>query len=191
MISVRRMCQLALLIAITIVISRFGSITTPITRIGFTFAPVVLCAILYGPVPAALVYVIADLLGAFIFYGYALPGITLSCLLRGLFFGFILHGVGRTGLLEKPDGLNAKKAATWVRIVIAALVDSIVFGLFVNSFWLGLSQAGLSFGEATMAAYTAAFTTRLLQTVIMVPVQIIIIPLLIVIAHRLRKASVA
>ena len=62
---VRTLCQVAMLIALEIVLDRFCSITTPVTRIGFAFIPMALCGMLFGPIWAGAAYAVADLLAAF------------------------------------------------------------------------------------------------------------------------------
>ena len=73
------MVQVAALIAIEIVLSRFCSIATPIVKIGFGFVPIAVCGMLYGPVWAGVAGGAADLLGAVLFpIGAYFPGFTLS-----------------------------------------------------------------------------------------------------------------
>ena len=45
---IRTLCQVALLIAIEVVLNRFGSINTNGWKIGVSFLPLVVCAILYA-----------------------------------------------------------------------------------------------------------------------------------------------
>ncbi|MEG1932033.1 MAG: folate family ECF transporter S component, partial [Pygmaiobacter sp.] len=56
--------QMALLIALEIILSRFVSIPTPIVKISFSFLAIVTMAMLYGPVYAAAGAALADFLGA-------------------------------------------------------------------------------------------------------------------------------
>ena len=65
--STKMIVTLALLLAIEIVLSRFLSIQTSITRIGFGFVPLVIAGVLFGPVAAAIVAVLGDVLGALLF----------------------------------------------------------------------------------------------------------------------------
>ena len=60
--NVRRMVNIALLIALQIVLSRFLSINTPFIRIGFSFIPLAAIGMLYGPLWGAAGAVIADLI---------------------------------------------------------------------------------------------------------------------------------
>ena len=44
--NARRLAQVALLIALSIILSRFCSISTPIVKIGFSYLPIVITAVL-------------------------------------------------------------------------------------------------------------------------------------------------
>ena len=83
--------QVAMLVALQIVLSRFLSIKTESIRIGFGFVPMVLCGMLFGPYWAAVAYATSDILGAFLFDMGVFPGITLARIVSGLIYGFILH----------------------------------------------------------------------------------------------------
>jgi len=70
--SVRMLVQCGMLIAISIVLSRFFSIRIPLAgvdalRIGFGTFPIVLAGFLFGPWAGAMVGALANLLGALIF----------------------------------------------------------------------------------------------------------------------------
>ena len=70
---------LQMLLALEIVLSRMLSIRTPITTIGFGFVPLVMAGILFGPVPAAIVAALADILGALLFpIGAYYPPLTVT-----------------------------------------------------------------------------------------------------------------
>ena len=77
---------IAMLLALEIVLSRFLSIQTPVTRIGFGFIPLVIAGILFGPVPAAIVAGLADVLGALLFpVGTYYPPLTITSVLASLY----------------------------------------------------------------------------------------------------------
>ena len=72
--ATRDMCEVAALIALTIILSHFASIKTDTIRIGFGFVPIALCGMLFGPVWAGVAYGIADMAGALLFYWLHHPG---------------------------------------------------------------------------------------------------------------------
>ena len=141
------------LIALNIILSRFLSINAWNLKIGFTFVSIFVAAYFYGPMFCAAVAVVADVLGALLFpSGAFFPGFTLTALLTGLLFGFMFY-----------------KKQTRFRIVSAVLIDQLVLGLIVNTYWLSILY-GTSFG--------AVAATRIVQCLIMIPVQIVTISLL-------------
>ncbi|MDR0861673.1 MAG: folate family ECF transporter S component [Oscillospiraceae bacterium] len=177
--SVRVVCQLALLVALEIVFNRLLSINTEALKIGFSFVPIVLCAVLFGPVHAAIVYAVADTLGALMFpLGAYMPGITLSCALMGLDFGLFLHG-----FVAASEKFELSKFKTWLRIVCPIVINCVAFGLLANSFWLSLVYTKRSF------AYF--FTSRIIEYSVLIPVQIILVPIIITLARRLRASRIA
>ena len=81
------------MIALAVVLSKLISINISFLRIGFGFLPIAVLAILYGPYVAAIGYGVADLLGAWLFpTGTFFPGFTVSAVLTGLIFGWVLYG---------------------------------------------------------------------------------------------------
>ena len=149
-ITLKKMIFLAVLIALNIVITRFLSISTPIFRISFTFLTIVCPAILFGPVEAAIVGGLGDLLGALLFpSGPFFPGFTLTAVLTGLVFGFFLH-----------------KKQTILRIVLSSAIVEFILGLLLNTLWIHLL-----YGKA----FLAILPTRLIQAVGMFVVQVLLI----------------
>ena len=146
----RTVVYLAVLIALEIVLNRFVSINTPVVKIGFAFLPIAVAGIIFGPIPAAIVAAIADLLGAILFpNGTIFLGITLTAFLKGLSWGLFLH-----------------KKQTVATIVPAVLVDQIILSYLLNSFWLSILMG---------TPYKAMLATRIVQTAILIPVEFVVI----------------
>ena len=126
---------LALLIAINVVLARFFGIQTPIVQINFSFIPVVLAALLYGPLPAALVGAVGDVLGAVLFpAGAYFPGFTLTSALGGLIYGLCLY---------RP---SPKRGVRLARCFAAKGLVNLLCNLGLNTLWLTLTG-----GEAFFA----------------------------------------
>lgn len=141
---------LGMLVAIEIVLSRFCSISAWNLKIGFGFAPVVVAAVLYGAVPAAVVGGLSDFLGAILFpIGPYFPGFTLTAALTGAVFGLFLH-----------------KKQTMARIGGAVAANQLALSLLVNTLWISLLYD---------SPYVPLFLTRIVQTVVMVAVQLAVI----------------
>lgn len=161
---VRTLCQVAMLIALEIVLDRFCSITTPITRIGFAFIPMALCGMLFGPVWAGAAYAIADLLGAALFSYAVFPGITLVRLVAGVLYGLLLH---RENIRFFPH------------LVLTALADQIICTLALMTLVLSLN---------TGTPYFKLLVTRLPQAGILFVMELILFPVLLQLRKALRKA---
>ena len=170
-ISTKMLVTLAMLLAIEIVLSRFLAIQTPITRIGFGFVPLVMAGILFGPIPAAIVAVLADILGAILFPtgGAYYPPLTVTSLLVGLTYGFFLY----------KKNFDPKKATDWIRVVLTVIVRQGVLALLLQSYWLSLLQG---------ITYKQCLITRIPQVLILAAVEIIFIPVLIKVAGIIKKA---
>lgn len=148
--NTRTIVYLAVLVALEIVLNRFLSINTPVVKIGFSFVPIAVAGMLFGPIPAAVVAALADVLGAVLFpTGTIFLGITLTAFLKGINWGLFLN--------KKQSILN---------IVLATLVDQIVLSYFLNSFWLSILMG---------APYASLLATRIVQTAILIPVELVVV----------------
>ena len=147
-VNVRKLVQVALLIALEIVLSRFCSISTPIVKIGSAFLPLAMVGMLYGPAYAGAAGAISDFLGAILFpIGPYFPGFTLTNMLTGVTFGLLLY----------------HREKSWLRIGIAVAVTTIGLSLCLNTFWLYI---------ITGKGYLALLPPRILQNVLMAPIEI-------------------
>ncbi|MBR0397765.1 MAG: folate family ECF transporter S component [Eubacterium sp.] len=146
-INTRQLVIMGVMIAMEIVLSRFLSINAWNVKIGFSFVPVVITAMLYGAVPAGIVGAAADFLGAVLFpIGAYFPGFTLTAFLTGMVFGFFLF-----------------KQRTLPRIAGAVLINQMIFGLFLNTFWISVLYG---------SDFRALFAVRAVQALILTVVQI-------------------
>lgn len=169
-LDVKSITTLGMLLAMEIVLSRFLSIQTPITRIGFGFVPLVVAGILYGPIASAILAVLADILGALLFpIGAYYPPLTLTSLLVGLTYGFFLY----------KKGFDPKMPSDWARVVGCVIVRQGILSLLLQSYWLSLLQG---------ITYKQSIITRVPQVLILSGVEIVVIPILIKVAGRLKKA---
>ncbi|MBQ4128427.1 MAG: folate family ECF transporter S component [Ruminococcus sp.] len=100
------LCVCSMMLAIRIVLGMFSNFTlsfAPFVKIGFSFLPIVIVAYLYGPVCAAIVSGLGDILSIILNNPTAfsiMPGITVCYILEGFIFGIVLYeheiSVGRT-----------------------------------------------------------------------------------------------
>ena len=127
-LTTRMTVTLGLLIALEIVLSRFLSFAAWNMKIGFAFVPVALAAMLYGPVAAAIVGGLGDIIGALMFpIGPYAPGFTVTAVLMGLVLGFLLQ----------------KRRELW-RVLTAVCVNQLVLSLFLNTLWISMLYSSAS-----------------------------------------------
>ncbi len=151
---------LGLLLAMQVVLTRFLSISAWNIRIGFGFIPVVVAAVLYGPIPAAILGGAADFLGAILFpSGPFFPGFTLTAALTGLVWGLFLY-----------------KKSHWLFSLAAVLIVQFVLGLLLNTFWISWLYG---------SSFVGLLTTRVVQAAVLTVVQFICVRIIILSAPRL------
>ena len=145
------MVFLALLIAVHVIFSRLLAIQTPLTKISLSFLPMTLCAIKFGAGHTMILGGLADIIGAIVFpVGAYFPGYTLTEVVRGFIMGSLLH-----------------KKVTLPKTALAVALSQLICSFTMNSMWLTL----------TGAEFIPTLISRIPQTAIMIPLQIIVIPL--------------
>lgn len=149
--STRTLAQLAVLIALEVVLSRFLSINLWSNKIGFAFVPVAVTAMLYGPLTTGVTAAIADVIGAALFpSGAFFPGFTLTAFLNGIVYSLAFH-----------------KRRTAPRILLGVIARELGFSLFLNTLWISVMYGSPYF--------PLLIGSRLWQCLIMVPVQFVVI----------------
>ena len=127
--SVKRLCIMAMLTALTIIVARFCAI--PINeglRLGFDSVPVLLAGIWMGPVPAAIVGGLADVIGTLInsYGGPYFPPMTVTPMLVGVVAGVMAKYVFK-------GELNLWKII--VTIIAADVIGNIFYGSLALSWY--------------------------------------------------------
>ena len=165
-ITLRQLTVSALLIALDVVFSRVLAINTPLMKIGLGFAAVAVSAMLYGPAWAALTAALGDLIGALLVpTGAYCPGFTLTAFLMGLCYGLFLY----------------REQKFWC-VLAAVGVHQLVLSMLLNSLWLWIISTAADKG------YWAMVLARVPQTLLLAAVQLAVIPALVKLLPRLRKA---
>jgi ECF transporter S component (folate family) len=164
---IKKLVIMSMLIALEIVLNRFLSINTIGTKIGFSFVPIVIAAFLFGPLSAAVVYGIADLLGALLFpIGPYFPGFTVCAFLMGLTYGFFIY--------KKP-----KISLIW-NVLPPILINNLIFGLLINTVWVSILY--------NSKTYLGWFIYRLPEYAILIPVSFVLIPVTVKFSKIIKKA---
>ena len=142
------------MIALAVVLSKLVSINISFLRIGFGFLPIAVLGILYGPVVAAIGYGLADLIGAWLFpTGAFFPGFTVSAVLTGLIFGWVLY----------------KKEVTFWRALLASALVCLVVNLLINTYWLTFIIG---------KGFKVLLASRAVKEIVAIPVMAIVIVLI-------------
>lgn len=144
----RSLVLMAVLTAIEIVLSRFLSISAWDMKIGFSFLPIVVAAVALGPWQAAAVAALGDFAGALLFpIGPYFPGFTLTAFLTGLTFGYLLH-----------------RNRTTLRVLVAVGINQFILSLLLNTLWISILYG---------SPFSVLMATRIVQTLVLFPIQII------------------
>ena len=163
-----RLTVMAMLIALEVVLNRFCSVNTQFLKIGFGFVPVVVAANLFGPFAAATVYGLADLIGANIFpIGPYHPGFTVCAAFMGAVYGIFLYG------------RRADSPKIFLRAAFPAVINSVIFGLFLNTWWVSMLYDSKS--------YLGYLVMRLPEYAVMIPLNIVLIPIILKLCGQLGR----
>ena len=157
-----------LLLAIRTILGYLTVLVVPTVKLGFAFAPTAVAGIMYGPVPAALIGGLGDVL-SYVFNpvgGSYFPGFTLNGIIIGMIYGLFFYN----------------KKLTLLRVIVCEVIIIVFVELLLSSLWLVIM-----FGNA----YIAVLASRLLKAVIMLPIDVSVIMLFYKPAVALKKHSLA
>lgn len=153
-ISTKIITQVAVLLAMEVILSRFFDISTPVTKFSLAFVPLAVCAALFGPVYGGVMAGMADFLGAVLFpKGPFFPGYTLNAILYGVALGMALKEGRRK----------------WWQLLLALVFNHVVVGIFLAALW-GHFLTGMP--------YWAVVAKRVVQAAVVIPLQFIVIGLM-------------
>lgn len=163
-INTRNLVRAAFLTAISIVLTRFLSVTLPITglpaiRVGFGRAPIVMSGLLFGPILGGITGAAADVIGMLINpTGVYHPGFTISAILDGVI----------PGLLAILYRRRAKHANYFTvgRIFTAEFILTILNSIILNTLWLT---------QLLGRAYMILLPARLINALVNLPIQTFIV----------------
>lgn len=156
----RALTVTAVMVALAIVLERVLAINTQVVKIGFYFIPIAFVGILYGPFYATVAAALSDLIGAHVVQtGAFFPGFTLTAAVSGLFFGLFLWRAFRR-----------KHPFLWV--LPPVLLNNLVVGLVVNTLLISLYFSPKGF-------WTLFWARLSTQYAILIPVQLIFLPILV------------
>ena len=170
------MAYLAILIALEVVLNRFCSINTMGLKIGFSFVPVIIAASMFGPAAAGIVYGTADVIGAVLFpIGTYHPGFTLCAAAMGVVYGLFLYAP-KNG---QGSFIRWKSVKLFPNVVVPALINNLIFGLVVNTYWVSMLYGSKS--------YFGWFVFRLSEYAVLIPVTVVLTPAVLRLTGELNK----
>ena len=144
----------------------------------------VIAAVVHGPVAAALVGGLGDMIGAIAFpTGSYFPGFTLTQVLMGLSFGLALYrkplhvsdanavdphadGAAASALDAAAASVLAAALPLPVRATFAVLFNQLVLSLLMNTLWISILYG---------SSFTGLLTTRVMQAAVTAPIQIAVV----------------
>ncbi len=125
--SVYALTAVAMLLAIRIIVGIFANATMPmfgnLLKLSLNFLPIAVTAALFGPVSAALVGGLGDILSFFInpaSGGSYFPGFTLNGILTGIIFGLFLY----------KNNINLKS------VLISQAINAVFVEVLLSGYWL-------------------------------------------------------
>ncbi len=165
--SLVMLASLAMLTALEVILSRLVPVvSSQQIKVSFAFVPVAIAAYLYGIKGGALVAGVSDVIGALMFpVGEFFPGFTLTAVLEGVCFGIFLG--------KLFDG----KTNDFVRSVIPVTITQIFLSLGLNTFWISYMYH---------SPYLGVLMPRIVQTLVLIAVQSVVIPLFIKAFSKVR-----
>ena len=145
--------------------------------IGFSFVPIIIAASLFGPLSAGIVYALADLTGAILFpIGTYHPGFTVCAAAMGLVYGLFLY-IPKNG--ERGFFIRWKKVRLFPNVISPALINNLVFGLIINTYWVSMLYGSKS--------YYGWFVYRLAEYAVLIPVTVVLTPAVLRLTSELSK----
>ena len=157
--NIYSIAAIAMLLALRVVLGFFANATLPLfgnsVKLSGAFLPIAITGAMFGPVPAALVGALGDIISFIIApTGMYFPGFTLSGLLTGLIYGIAFY----------------KNNITIPRVVIAWFVNTVVVETFLSAYWLYALYSG-----GTGKTYTAYLAARVISEIFKCLPEIILI----------------
>ena len=127
------MAYAGVLVALQIVLGNLVQIAFLTKQMNLGFLPIAAAGYLLGPLGGAVVAVLGDVLGTIIFgTGAYFPGFTVTALLVGLIYGWIMYPDNQKWLNKAIKNRTLEIA---VRAFCAASLAAVVY-IFLNSYWL-------------------------------------------------------
>lgn len=137
--------------ALSVILTSFFSISTPIFTIGFGTIPIVFSSIMFGPLIGGITGALSDFIGAMLFpKGPFFLGFTITGFLNGALYGLFLH--------NKPKSIK--------RITLCVITSTLVLYLGLNTYWISIM---------TGKGFIALLPQRIIKEIVTIPVNAVLI----------------
>ena len=149
----KRLCVIAVLIAMQIVLGRIAAINVgSYLKISFGFIPIAVCGILCGPFWTMMMAAVCDILGALLFPNGAFYfGFTLVAIAGGLIYGLFLY----------------RQKENLVRCLLCTLTVAVICNVLLNTVFL--IQIGAMVGAGNDGFWPVMWT-RVIKNAVQFPV---------------------
>jgi ECF transporter S component (folate family) len=151
-LTTKSLVFMSLLIALNLVLGQFTIPLSPTNRMSIGFITTVMMALCFGPVYAGIGAAICDVLKFILMPsgGAFFPGFTLTALIGGMLYGFILY----------------RKHFSWWRVIVARFLVVFFCNFLLNSYWLVMmgvtSQGFLPLALSRVPKYIILFPFEVL-----------------------------
>ncbi len=150
--NVYAVAAIAMLLALRVVLGMFANTTLPFfgnnVKLSGAFLPIAVAGVMLGPVPAALVGGLGDVISFFLVpagAGGYFPGFTISGIITGLIYGFAFY----------------KNNISLPRTVVAWTVNMLAVETFLAAYWLYLIK-----GAGSVEIYYTLLVTRFISVAV-------------------------
>ncbi len=160
-LNTKELVYMSTLISLHILFTELISIRLPMVEIGFGFIPLAVIGILFGGLYTGMAMAISDGVGSMLFppVGGWFYGFTISDIITGLLYGNFLYKIGSDG-----------KKQQLIKIAMLVLIVNLGINLTMNTYWLTIL---LSKGMLVL------LPARVIKTIMIIPIQFIIIRIVI------------
>ena len=167
--SIYALAAIAMLLALRIVLGFFANSTLPFfgnnVKLSAAFLPIAVTGVMFGPIPAAIVGALGDILSFIIApTGAYFPGFTINGFITGFIYGMFLY----------------KNNVTPLRVVLAWFTNMLCVETFLIAFWLYTLYGGGS------TPYTVYLTARFISVAVKCIPEIILVFALGKLAGKIR-----
>ncbi|CAK8054920.1 folate family ECF transporter S component [Eupransor demetentiae] len=154
-LDTRQLVLLAFLMALSLILGRFGTVSTQFIQVGFTFVATSLIARWYGPIWAVLTASILDVVKVMLMGGQYFIGFTVTAAAAALIYGWGYYRVDKI---------------SWLRVAITVALVTFIVNLGLNTINLILMYQPVH----SWSSFWAFITPRFIKNLTVYPIQVLV-----------------